>query len=107
MKNSYDCSFVDTKTCADENADAAEYMMRLARNVAEVMVDTADSQNIATKSMAGAAEVIRYLLEEAAECMALTRKEIRKLDPPRYLTDQEALEVMEKRRKHHGTVPEV
>ncbi len=107
MKNSYDVRFVDTKTNAEENLDAAEYMVGLAKKVSEIMVDAADCQSNATVSMAGAAEVIRYLLEEAEDCIALTLKEIRKLDPPREMTDQEAAEVMEKRWKHRGAIPEV
>ncbi len=41
MKNSYDCRFVDTKTNAEENADATEYMVGLAKKVSEIMVDAA------------------------------------------------------------------
>ncbi len=92
MKNSYDCRFVDTKTNAEENADATEYMVGLAKKVSEIMVDAADCRRCAPVSMAGAAEVIRYLLEEAADCLIKTRREIRKLDPPREMTDQEVEE---------------
>ena len=71
------------------------------------MAATADSRRITAGSMAGAADAVRYLLEEAEEAMQLTLKEIRKLDPPRYLTDQEAAQAMEKRWERRGPVQEV
>lgn len=92
MRNSYDCSFVETRTNAEDSIDSAERMAQLAVNVAELMMDAADSPSEATGHMAGAAAAIVYLLEEAADCLMLTKKEIQKLDPPRYLTDQEVEE---------------
>ena len=92
MKNSYDCSFVETRTNAEDSVDSAERMAQLAVNVAELMMDAADSPSDATGHMAGAAAAIVYLLGEAADCLMLTKQEIRKLDPPRALTDQEAAE---------------
>ncbi len=97
MKNSYDCSFVETKTNAGEMADTAEWVVCNVKSSLYTIIKAAEEDGGMSLFFKGALILADEALDSVLSELRGLKKEIDKLDPPRQLTDQEVEERLARR----------